>query len=111
MTRAFDQLKGTTSVGLLSRLHSLCPPLLLAWYRIKVTLTRNNVEDGSKVPPVYAPKYPVFADEGWWVLVGDINRKTIFSFERIADTGRVVSKEVRVRGTAVHGSTVLVIDP
>ncbi|CAM9837550.1 unnamed protein product, partial [Ectocarpus sp. 12 AP-2014] len=36
---------------------------------IKVTLTRSNVEDGSKAPPVYAPKYPVFADEGWWVLV------------------------------------------
>lgn len=72
---------------------------------MKVTLTRNNVEDGSKVPPVYAPKYPVFADEGWWVLVGDINRKTIFSFERIADNGRVVSKEVRIRVTAVHCST------
>ncbi|CAM9858842.1 unnamed protein product, partial [Hapterophycus canaliculatus] len=63
---------------------------------IKVTLTRNNVPEGAKVPPVYAPKYPLFADEGWWVLVGDVNRKTIFSFERITDNGRVVSKEVRV---------------
>lgn len=45
--------------------------------------------------PVYAPKYPLFAEEGWWVLVGDLNRKTIFSFERITDNGRVVSKEVR----------------
>lgn len=48
------------------------------------------------MPPVYAPKYPLFADEGWWVLVGDVNRKTIFSFERITDNGRVVSKEVRL---------------
>lgn len=59
-----------------------------------MTLTRNNVAEGAKVPPVYAPKYPLFADEGWWVLVGDVNRKTIFSFERITDNGRVVSKEV-----------------
>lgn len=60
----------------------------------KVTLTRNNVEEGDTVQPVYAPKYPLFAEEGWWVLVGDLNRKTIFSFERITDNGRVVSKEV-----------------
>lgn len=60
----------------------------------QVTLTRNNVKEGATVPPVYAPKYPLFAEEGWWVLVGDLNRKTIFSFERIADNGRVVSKEV-----------------
>lgn len=62
----------------------------------QVTLTRKNVKEGDKAPPVYAPKYPLFADEGWWVLVGDMNRKTIFSFERITDNGRVVSKEVRV---------------
>ncbi|CAM9819394.1 unnamed protein product [Ectocarpus sp. 6 AP-2014] len=74
---------------------------------IKVTLTRNNVEDGSKVPPVYAPKYPVFADEGWWVLVGDINRKTIFSFERIADNGRVVSKEVKMMAPNKPGTVKL----
>lgn len=60
-----------------------------------MTLTRNNVKEGDTVPPVYAPKYPLFADEGWWVLVGDTNRKTIFSFERIADNSRVISKEVR----------------
>lgn len=60
-----------------------------------MTLTRNNVKEGGTVEPVYAPKYPLFAEEGWWVLVGDLNRKTIFSFERITDNGRVVSKEVR----------------
>ncbi|CAB1121292.1 unnamed protein product [Ectocarpus sp. CCAP 1310/34] len=74
---------------------------------IKVTLTRNNVEDGSKVQPVYAPKYPVFADEGWWVLVGDINRKTIFSFERITDNGRVVSKEVKMMAPNKPGTVKL----
>lgn len=63
----------------------------------KVTLTRNNVEEGAKTSPVYAPKYPLFADEGWWVLVGDLKRKTIFSFERITDGGRVVSKEVWIQ--------------
>lgn len=62
--------------------------------RKKVSLLRNNVKEGEKAAPVYAPKYPLFADEGWWVLVGDINRKTIFSFERITDNGREVSKEV-----------------
>lgn len=51
--------------------------------------------------PVYAPKYPLFADEGWWVLVGDQSRKTIFSFERITDTGRVVSKEVRLPASPI----------
>lgn len=61
---------------------------------IKVTLTRNNVPEWGKVQPVYAPKYPLFGDEGWWVLVGDLSRKTIFSFERITDSGRVVFKEV-----------------
>lgn len=52
------------------------------------------MKEGKTAAPVYAPKYPLFADEGWWVLVGDLNRKTIFSFERITDNGRVVSKEV-----------------
>ncbi|CAM9371039.1 unnamed protein product [Ectocarpus sp. 12 AP-2014] len=74
---------------------------------IKVTLTRSNVEDGSKAPPVYAPKYPVFADEGWWVLVGDINRKTIFSFERITDNGRVASKEVKMMAPNKPGTVKL----
>lgn len=61
-----------------------------------MTLTRNNVKEDGKAQAVYAPKYPLFADEGWWILVGDVGRKTIFSFERIADNGRVVSKEVCV---------------
>ncbi|CAM9657807.1 unnamed protein product, partial [Ectocarpus sp. 12 AP-2014] len=56
---------------------------------------------------VYAQKYPVFADEGWWVLVGDINRKTIFSFERITDNGRVVSKEVKMMAPNKPGTVKL----
>ncbi|CAN0361053.1 unnamed protein product, partial [Ectocarpus sp. 13 AM-2016] len=52
-------------------------------------------------------KYPVFADEGWWVLVGDINRKTIFSFERITDKGRVVSKEVKMMAPNKPGTVKL----
>lgn len=68
----------------------------------QVTLTRNNVKEGDTVPPVYAPKYPLFADEGWWVLVGDTNRKTIFSFERMTDNGRVVSKEVCILRAAMN---------
>ncbi|CAM9107702.1 unnamed protein product [Laminaria digitata] len=74
---------------------------------IKVTLTRNNVKEGDTVPPVYAPKYPLFADEGWWVLVGDTNRKTIFSFERITDNGRVVSKEVKMMAPNKPGTVKL----
>eukprot|EP00904_Undaria_pinnatifida_P013204 jgi/Undpi1/9013/HiC_scaffold_26.g11474.m1 len=74
---------------------------------IKVTLTRNNVKEGGTVPPVYAPKYPLFADEGWWVLVGDTNRKTIFSFERIADNGQVVSKEVKMMAPNKPGTVKL----
>lgn len=50
--------------------------------------------EGDSAAPVYAPNYPVFAEEGWWVLVGDMKRKNIFSFERITERGRVVSKEV-----------------
>lgn len=63
---------------------------------IKVTLTRNNLPEGGKAQPVYAPQYPLFGEEGWWVLVGDLARKTIFSFERITDSGRVVFKEVNM---------------
>lgn len=69
---------------------------------LKVTLTRNNLAEGEKAQPVYAPKYPLFADEGWWVLVGDQSRKSIFSFERITDGGRVVSKEVRSRAARLN---------
>ncbi|CAM9712379.1 unnamed protein product [Pylaiella littoralis] len=74
---------------------------------IKVTLTRNNVEEGGKVQPVYAPKHPLFADEGWWVLVGDLHRKTIFSFERITDNGRVVYKEVKMMAPNKPGTVKL----
>lgn len=67
---------------------------------LQVTLTRNNVAEGAKAEPVYAPKYPLFAEEGWWVLVGDLNRKIIFSFERIADSSHVVVKEVTLARSA-----------
>ncbi|CAM9614777.1 unnamed protein product, partial [Sphacelaria rigidula] len=74
---------------------------------IKVTLTRNNVPEGGKAPAVYAPEYPLFGDEGWWVLVGDLSRKTIFSFERITDGGRVVSKEVKMMAPNKPGTVKL----
>lgn len=74
---------------------------------IKVTLTRNNVPEWGKVQPVYAPKYPLFGDEGWWVLVGDLSRKTIFSFERITDSGRVVFKEVKMMAPNKPGTVKL----
>eukprot|EP00903_Cladosiphon_okamuranus_P005360 g5354.t1 len=74
---------------------------------IKVTLTRNNVKEGDTVSPVYAPKYPLFAEEGWWVLVGDLGRKTIFSFERITDNGRVATKEVKMMAPNKPGTVKL----
>ncbi|CAM9348933.1 unnamed protein product [Ascophyllum nodosum] len=74
---------------------------------IKVTLTRKNIAEGATAAPVYAPKYPVFAEEGWWVLVGDIKRKNIFSFERITERGRVVSKEVKMMAPHKPGTVKL----
>ncbi|CAM9743245.1 unnamed protein product [Discosporangium mesarthrocarpum] len=74
---------------------------------IKVTLTRNNVPEGGRALPVYSPRYPVPREEGWWIIVGDEGRKTIFSFERVTEQGRTVSKEVKMMAPGKPGTVKL----
>lgn len=76
---------------------------------IKVTLTRNNVPEGknAKAPPVYAPYFPVPLEEGWWVLVGSVRGDQIFSYEKIAEQGHVVEKEVKMLAPNKAGTVTL----
>ncbi|KND04164.1 ATP-dependent RNA helicase BRR2 [Spizellomyces punctatus DAOM BR117] len=51
---------------------------------IKVVMEREMDEDeaDTAVGPVIAPYYPTKKDEGWWVVVGDAQDKTLLAIKR-----------------------------
>ncbi|KAI9105295.1 Sec63 Brl domain-containing protein [Phlyctochytrium arcticum] len=52
---------------------------------IKIRLERETDEDSEEsdaVGPVIAPYYPTSKDEGWWVVVGDTQDKTLLAIKR-----------------------------
>ncbi|KAG5175937.1 DnaJ-like/ Sec63 translocase subunit [Tribonema minus] len=63
---------------------------------IKVTITRNNLPDGDKCPPVYAPRYPGVREEGWWVLLASTRSNQVLSYGHVQATGRVCEKELKL---------------
>jgi len=61
---------------------------------VRVTLTRNNVEEGEKAGLVHAPLFPFPKQEAWWVILGTAEGK-IISIEKVTDPARVVNHNIK----------------
>jgi translocation protein SEC63 len=66
---------------------------------LRVTFTRNNLSEGSKAAPVYAPYFPKTVRECWWVVLTDKSGANgevgIHAFEKVSDQNRTFSHELR----------------
>jgi hypothetical protein len=74
--------------------HFLLIQQLLLCTQIKIT--RNNVAEGERCPPVYAPRFPAAREEGWWILLASTRSNQILSYGHVVATGRVCEKELKV---------------
>ena len=68
---------------------------------LRVKMTRENVEEKQKAPPVHAPLFPRPINEAWWlILTGKDTKKTgepnIHAVERITDQRKNVPNEIRL---------------
>ena len=61
---------------------------------VRVTLTRNNLEEGEKAGFVHAPHFPFPRHEAWWIAMGTKDGK-IISIEKITDPARVVEHDIK----------------
>jgi pre-mRNA-splicing helicase BRR2 len=58
-----------------------------------VTIVCELERDGGEAPgPVKAPYYPKRKDEGWWLVVGDVNSNTLLSIKRVSLQARAKVK-------------------
>ncbi|XP_070055782.1 DExH-box ATP-dependent RNA helicase DExH12-like [Nicotiana tomentosiformis] len=49
---------------------------------VQVTLERD-LEGGTEVGPVFAPRYPTTKEEGWWLVVGDTKSNQLLAIKRV----------------------------
>lgn len=85
---------------------------------LKVTLSRENITESERCSPVHAPFYPRVLNEVWWLLLtepsgsktaGGHNQQhstKIKAVERITDTKRVVTHELRFQAPMLRGRDV-----
>ena len=77
---------------------------------LKVTVTRENLEERQKAGPVYAPNFPSTVFESMWVVLTDKrdsvtnNDVNIYTFEKIQNQDRVITHEVRFMAPQKAGS-------
>jgi translocation protein SEC63 len=81
---------------------------------IKITMTRENVSEGSDASPVLAPRFPRLIKEGWWVVLTDKDRgqgakrkgaePAIMALEKITNQSRVIVHELRFMAPPKAGS-------
>jgi len=60
---------------------------------LQVTITRTNIADGEKAPPVHAPYYPGKKEECWWVLLSEVEHKHLVRLDKVTDQSKVVVHE------------------
>lgn len=70
---------------------------------VQVKLTRNNVPDGGKAQPVYAPGFPGKKEEGWWVMLTEVRHEHLISIEKITDQSKEVTHECKFQAPPREG--------
>ena len=61
---------------------------------IRVTITRNNLEEGQKAGLVHAPYFPFPKQEAWWIILGTKEGK-IIHIEKVANPDRVFNHNIK----------------
>ena len=61
---------------------------------VKVTITRNNLQDGEKAGLVHAPRFPYPKQEAWWIILGTKEGK-IISIEKVTNPNKVVDHQIK----------------
>jgi pre-mRNA-splicing helicase BRR2 len=61
--------------------------------RVGLKLQRD-MEEGDRLGPVYAPFYPGEKIEGWWAVVGDVEKNHLYSIKRVTVAKAEVAEEI-----------------
>lgn len=61
---------------------------------IRVTITRNNLEEGEKAGLIHAPRFPYPKQEAWWIMLGTREGK-IVHIEKVGNADRVFGHEIK----------------
>jgi pre-mRNA-splicing helicase BRR2 len=69
---------------------------------VKVQLEREGDEDDEDLGPVIAPYFPNTKDEGWWIVIGDSETKTLLAIKRITLQKKLTVKLDFVAPAAGH---------
>lgn len=63
---------------------------------IRVTMTRTNLEEGERAPPVHAPYFPTKRKEGWYLILA--HNQTLIMMEKVFDAKRTFVHELKCFG-------------
>jgi translocation protein SEC63 len=61
---------------------------------IRVTITRNNLEEDEKAGLVHVPRFPYPKQEAWWIMLGTREGK-IVHIEKVGNPDRVVDHAIK----------------
>jgi len=61
---------------------------------VRVTITRNNLDEGETAGLVHAPRFPFPKQEAWWIILGTKEGK-IISIDKVGDSDRVVEHKIK----------------
>ena len=61
---------------------------------VRVTVTRNNLEDGEKAGLVHAPHFPYPKQEAWWIFLGTKEGK-IISIEKVGNPNKTFTHDIK----------------
>jgi translocation protein SEC63 len=70
---------------------------------LTVKITRTNVAEDGRAPPVFAPRFPVQRRESFWVLFSLPDSPRLIAIAQVAGQERTVQTEIKFRAPAKAG--------